>query len=198
MASRGHLTQAEAAEQIAEYCSLLWQRGLVTGTSGNVSVRLDGGDVLITPSQRSLRALHPSDLVRVDARGMPQEPNGLPSSELPLHLAAYDVCPEIGVVIHTHPTFCVLCSKSGAVFPRDTVGARETLGRVAWTPYHAPGSAALAQVNAREFANGAEVVLMERHGISAVGATLEQAFVSTDLAEESARLAFYSGLSPAR
>jgi len=47
-----------------------------------------------------------------------------------------------------------------------------------------------------EFGRGIDVVLMERHGLSAVGASLEQAFVSTDLAEEAARIDFLSGLRP--
>ncbi len=68
-------------------------------------------------------------------------PGSRPTSELPLHLAAYAARPEIRAVIHTHPTFCVVWSKTGAIFERDTVGARETLGEVAWTPYAPPGSA---------------------------------------------------------
>jgi ribulose-5-phosphate 4-epimerase/fuculose-1-phosphate aldolase len=88
-------------------------------------------------------------------------------------------------------------SKIGRVFDRDTVGARETLGSVGWTPYRTAGSGELAAVTSAQFAAGAAVVLMERHGISAVGATLEEAFVSTDLAEEAARIAFLSALLPA-
>lgn len=82
------------------------------------------------------------------------------------------------------------------MFERDTVGARETLGEVSWTPFRPAGSLELAEVTSAEFARGAEVVLMERHGISAVAQSLEQAFVSTDLAEEAARISFFSGLLP--
>lgn len=181
-----------------EYCALLWQRRLVTGTSGNVSLRLENGDLLVTPTLKSLRAVQQDDLVRTDANGAPRNPSQQPTSELPLHVAAYASRPEIGVVIHTHPTFCVVCSKLGRVFERDTVGARETLGEVAWTPYRPAGSQELAEVTAAEFRRGAEVVIMERHGISAVGSTLEQAFASTDLAEEAARIAFLSSLLPSK
>lgn len=196
MASGGYLTEAQAREGIAEYCALLWERRLVTGTSGNVSVRLGDGDLIVTPTLRSLRALAPADLVRTDAAGTPRDPAQRATSELPLHLAAYAVRPDIRAVIHTHPTFCVVCSKRGRVFERDTVGARETLGEVAWTPYRPAGSADLANVTAEQFARGIDVVMMERHGLSTVGATLEQAFVSTDLAEEAARLDFFSALLP--
>lgn len=155
-------------------------------------MRLDDGDLLVTPTLASLRVLGPEDIVRTDANGVPRDPARRPTSELPLHVAAYAVRPEIRTVVHTHPTFCVVCSKLGRMFERDTVGARETLGEVAWTPYRPAGSQELASVTSAEFARGAEVVLMERHGISAVGLTLEQAFVSTDLTEEAARIAYFT------
>ena len=192
LASGRHLTEPEAREQIARYCALLWERRLVTGTSGNVSVRLKDGDVVVTPTQISLRAVEPGQLVRTGANGEPRPGQGQPTSELPLHIAAYEARPDIRAIVHTHPTFCVVWSKTGSVFERDTVGARETLGGVAWTPYEPPGSRALAQVTAAQFVRGIDTVLMERHGLSAVGTTLEQAYVATDLAEEAARIAFFS------
>jgi L-fuculose-phosphate aldolase len=192
LASGGYLDENQARRDIVRYCALLWDRRLVTGTSGNVSVRLQSGDLLVTPSQRSLRALDESELVRTEAAGSPRNPQQIPTSELPLHVAAYAARDDIAAIIHTHPTFCVVWTKTGSLFPRDTVGARETLGEVAWTAYEPPGSQALANGAAAEFARGVDVVLMERHGVSAVGASLEYAFVQTDLAEEAARIAFFS------
>jgi L-fuculose-phosphate aldolase len=189
------LTEAQARESIAEYCALLWDRRLVTGSSGNVSMRLEDGDLVVTPTLQSLRVVRPDDLVRTDATGTPRDGAQRATSELPLHIAAYSVRPDIRCVIHTHPTFCVVCSKLGRVFARDTVGARETLGEVAWTPFRPAGSQELAEVTSAEFARGVDIVLMERHGVSALGRTLEEAFVSTDLAEEAARMDFFSRLS---
>ncbi|MDQ2992757.1 MAG: class II aldolase/adducin family protein, partial [Candidatus Eremiobacteraeota bacterium] len=133
-------TDARARAEIVRYCRLLWDRRLVTGTSGNVSVRLDDGDLLVTPSGKSLRDLDEADIVRVDERGAARNTQQHPTSELPLHIAAYDVRPDLYCVVHTHPTFCVVWSKVGSIFPRDTVGARETLGPVAWTAYRDPGT----------------------------------------------------------
>lgn len=191
------MNEAQARAEIVAYCSMLWSRRLVTGTSGNVSVRLDNGDVIVTPAATSLRGLDPDALVRVHLDGSPAE-RGTPTSELPLHLAAYGVRPEIRCVVHTHPTYCVVWAKCyPEVFPQDTVGANETLGRVAWTPYRPAGSPDLASLCAAEFARGVPTVLMERHGLSTIGATLEEAFVLTDLAEEAARIAYLTKLSPA-
>jgi len=189
LASGRNLNEQQARAEIVRYCALLWERRLTTGTSGNVSVRLDDGDLIVTPTQVSLRALRENELVRTDAQGAPRVGQGVPTSELPLHIAAYAVRPDIRAVIHTHPTCCVVWSKTGAIFERDTVGARETLGEVAWAPYAPPGSQALAEITSGQFARGINTVLMERHGLSAVGPDLESALVLTDLAEEAAKIA---------
>lgn len=190
------MNETQARREIAAYCALLWQRRLTTGTSGNVSVLLDDGDIIVTPASVSLRALFESQLVRVDRGGTPRIPGERPTSELPLHLAAYDASAAIRAVVHTHPTYCVVWGKRfGSVFPQDTVGASETLGQVSWTPFRPAGSPELAQLCSAEFANGVPTVLMERHGLSTVGATLEDAFVLADLAEEAARVALLSRLS---
>jgi L-fuculose-phosphate aldolase len=184
----------ERRGEIVAYCKRLWDRHLVTGTSGNVSVRLDDGSILATPSQRSLGSIAVHEIVHVDAGGRPFDPTQAVTSELPLHLAAYRARSDIRCVIHTHPTFCVVWSKTGSVFPRDTVGARETLGNVAWTAFRPNGSQELADLCAGEFARDIDVVIMERHGVSAVGVSLEEAFMQTDLAEEAARIAYFSRL----
>jgi L-fuculose-phosphate aldolase len=189
------MNERDARTEIAEYCARLWERRLVRGTSGNVSIRLDDGEIIVTPSGRSLCRLAPADFVRIAADGTPHETAAHPTSELPLHLAAYRLRPDAGCLVHTHPTFCVVWSLQGRVFPRDTVGSRETLGAVAWTPFRPNGSSELAELCASEFARGTNIVLMERHGLSAIGATLELAFNLTDQAEEAARVAYFSMLA---
>jgi L-fuculose-phosphate aldolase len=180
---------------LVRYCEQLWNRRLVTGTSGNVSARLEDGDVLATPAGRALGSLAPGEIVRVDSLGAPRDASQRPTSELPLHLAAYRARPDAACLIHTHPTFCVVWSKCGTIFPQDTVGARETLGPVAWTAFLPAGSPELAALCASEFARGFDTVLMERHGLSTIGKTLEDAFVLSDLAEEAARIAYFTRLA---
>lgn len=179
-------------DELLLWCGRLWDRHLVMGTSGNVSVRLDDGDLLVTPSQRGLGYLEARDIVRVDSEGRPRDPIQRPTSELPLHLAVYRVRPDIRAVVHTHPTMSVVWSKTGALFPRDTVGASESLGACAWTPYRKNGTRELADLCAAEFARGVNVVVMERHGLTAIAATIEEAFMQTELAEEAARIAYFS------
>jgi L-fuculose-phosphate aldolase len=151
------------------------------------------GTLLVTPSAQSIGDLRPDAIVALDTDGSVRA-RGTPTSELPLHLAAYRARPEIACVVHTHPTMCVVWSKTGGIFPRDTVGASETLRRCAWTPYFPNGSQELADVCAEQFAQGVDVVMMERHGLSVVAPDLDDAFLQTDLAEEAARIAYYWSL----
>lgn len=189
------MREGKARRQLVRYGRELWERRLVFGSSGNFSVRLNADRFLVTPSGACLRNLVEDDLVLVDRSGVAIHSQLQPTSELPLHLAAYAVRADIDVVLHTHPTFCVVWSKSGTVFPRDTVGARETLSDVAFTPFAPAGSAVLAQTVAAALAGGVNNVLMERHGLSCVGSTLEEAFIQTDLAEEAARIAYLSKIA---
>ncbi|HYZ16154.1 MAG TPA: class II aldolase/adducin family protein [Candidatus Acidoferrum sp.] len=188
------MDETEARKQIVTWGSLLWERGLIAGSSGNISVRLDDGTIVVTPTGRSLRALTPGDLARTSGDGVPIGGGPRPTSELPLHLAAYRVRPAIRCVVHTHPTYCVGWSKTGALFPLDTVGAIESLGSIAFTRYARSGTEELAEICSQAFADGVDTIVMERHGLSSVGDTLEAAFLRTDLAEQTAHIEFAARL----
>jgi ribulose-5-phosphate 4-epimerase/fuculose-1-phosphate aldolase len=189
------MSEEKTRAQIVAYAQRLWDRRLVSGTSGNVSVRLGDGDVLATPASRCLGGLTARDIVRVSGDGTPRDSAQRPTSELPLHLAAYSRRSDARCVVHVHPTFCVVWSMFGELFPQETVGARETLGAVAWTAYRPAGSRELAELCGDAFARGVDVVLMERHGLSAIGSDLENAFMLVDQAEEAARVAYFVKIS---
>jgi L-fuculose-phosphate aldolase len=184
------VTEGQARTALVEYGALVWQRGLVAGSSGNLSVRLDDGTLLVTPTTASLRDLRPGELVRTAPDGRPLDDAQRPTSELPLHLAAYRVRPEIRCVIHTHPTYCVAWSKQHRLFPLDTVGALESLGPIGFTEYARSGTEELAAICSAAFAAHFDTIVMERHGLSSIGSDLETAFVRSDLAEQTARIEF--------
>ena len=182
-----------AREQIAGCAHALWERGLVTGSSGNISVRLDNGDILITPTRKALGFLRKSDIVRIDAAGAPQG-DGTASSEWRLHVAAYAARDDIEVVVHTHPTFCVVWSAQGRLYPRDTVAATESLRAMKLVPFYPNGSQELADATRDALTDGTPLALLARHGLVAVAREMEDAYVQTDLAEECAKVAYYSAI----
>ena len=168
----------------------LWDRGLVTGSSGNVSARLDDGSILITPTRRSLGLIAEADLARIDLDGNHLE-GGKASSEWRLHAAAFAARRDIETVVHTHPTFCVVWAGTDRLFPRETVAATESLAAMKFVPFYPAGTQLLADATRDALVDGTPLALLGRHGLVAVGAEMEEPYVQTDLAEECARVAYH-------
>ncbi|GAC1588304.1 MAG: class II aldolase/adducin family protein [Candidatus Velthaea sp.] len=187
MASGAHLALVRIARE-------MWDRGLVAGSSGNLSARLDDGSVLITPTRASFARIQVDDLVHLNRDGNPVHDGQRPSVERPLHVAAYRARPEIRYVVHTHPTYCVVWANRGELYPRTTVAAMESLAEMVWVRYEPSGSQALADACERGLATGAPLALLERHGLIAVSHDIDEAFIQTDLAEGCAKVAYLDAL----
>ena len=83
------MTEAKLREDICRLGRSMFERGLTPGSSGNISVKLDDGGWLVTPTNASLGFLDPANLARLDAEGR-QIGGDKPTKELPLHAALYD------------------------------------------------------------------------------------------------------------
>src|SRR5581483_4573849 len=97
------ITRVVAEQAIVRVCQRLYERGLVAGPDGNVSVRLADGSILVTPSGFSKVDVTPNDLVRVDLDGQVLDGAHRPSSELRMHLRLYARRTDINAVVHAHP-----------------------------------------------------------------------------------------------
>jgi L-fuculose-phosphate aldolase len=189
------MTRADAATALAACARALWDRGHASGTSGNLSARLDDETMLCTRSGRAFDALGPDDFTLVDiASGAPREDGAAPTIERPLHLAAYRARSDVRFVVHTHPTYCVVWSCAGRLFPRDTVAATESLAAVGWVPFFPPGSQELATGVAAAVGRGVPLVVLENHGLVAAGPDLRTLFLQTDLAEQCAMTAYHAAM----
>src|SRR4051812_46347421 len=87
-------------EQVAAAARRLAAAGLVAGTSGNVSARLDDR-VAITPTGGVLVEMEPEHVTVVSLDGDVIDGALAPTSEIDLHLGIYD-CFGAGAVVHTH------------------------------------------------------------------------------------------------
>jgi len=95
--------------------------GLVTGTSGNATVRTPEGDVLITPSSLDYEVLEPEDVVLVDPEeGRPLEGYLKPFSETPMHVGIYRSRLRVGAVVHTHARCATTLACLGWGYRRST------------------------------------------------------------------------------
>ena len=95
----------EIKDQICDVCHKMWQLGWVAANDGNVSVRLEDGTFLATPTGMSKSFITPDKLLRIDAKGNVLEgEEGLrPSSEIKMHLRCYEKRADVNAVVHAHP-----------------------------------------------------------------------------------------------
>ena len=96
-------------EQIALWAKSMFDRGLTCGASGNISARLSTGELLVTPTGKSMGFLDPAEISHFDTSGTLID--GLaPTKELPLHSAFYETRNNTGAVVHLHSTHSVALS----------------------------------------------------------------------------------------
>lgn len=108
---------SQRAHEIIEAGRSLYQMGLVPATSGNFSARLSDGHIAITVSGRHKGKLSETDIMIVDAEGMPLDARQ-PSAETGLHTQIYRHFPEVGAILHPHSMNAVLLSQRHPDFVR--------------------------------------------------------------------------------
>lgn len=194
------MRESSAREEICRFGRSLFDRGLAHGTAGNITVRLEDGGLLATPTNVSLGQLDPAQLTRFDAEGRVCE-GPAATKEMPLHLALYDTLPASGAVVHLHSVHSVAVSMlpeadADDVLPPLTAYYIMRVGRTALVPYHRPGDPAVGDA-IRGLAGRYSSVLLANHGPVVAGATLESAIWAIEELEETARLhLLLRGLNP--
>lgn len=195
--------ESAAREAIVRACARLHARGLLAGTEGNVSVILSDGTLLATPAGADKAALEPGDLIRLHATGTvrhpvtPAEPTsnieeaasvGRASSEIRMHVRAYQLRPDVGAVVHAHPPAATAFATAGRALPSDVLPELiVNVGPVALVPYGRPGTDALPDAMTPWLATH-HVFLLANHGVTSLGATLNQALHRLESCEQAARI----------
>src|SRR5882724_1693343 len=111
------MTETRVREEICRLGRSLFERGLTPGSSGNISVRLDDGGWLVTPTNASLGFLDPATMSRLDGNGRLVSGDA-PTKEVPLHSALYQTRASAGAVVHLHSTHSVALSMLPEIDPR--------------------------------------------------------------------------------
>lgn len=166
------LTAARA--DVVAACRRMVADGLVVGTSGNISVRV-GDRIVITPTGVPYPELVPERLPVVDPDGNQLESELAPTSELPLHLAAYRAHPEATAVVHTHAVSATAVSTLVDTVPNIHYGIAAAGGAIRVAPYATYGTVELAE-NATQALKGRRACLLANHGTITVGPSLASAY----------------------
>ena len=194
------ITESRQREEICRFARSLFDRGLTPGSSGNISVRLDDGGWLVTPTNASLGFLDPANLSRLDSRGK-LFGGDRPTKELPLHSAFYDSRSSARAIVHLHSTHAVAVTMLPEIDPANALPPLTPYfvmkcGSVAMLPYYRPGDPAVAGA-IRGLAGKHSSVLLSNHGPVVAGETLEAAVFATEELEETAKLyLLLRGLNP--
>ena len=161
--------------QLVDYGKQLVASGLVQGTWGNLSARLDDTYMLVTPSGLDYARLTPADMVKVNMRTLEYEGGLKPTSEKSLHAAIYQNRPDIGGIIHTHSKYCCVYAAARRDLPIPTDRQTAFQSPIKLAPYAPPGSKSLTKNTAAAVGDNYGAI-MAGHGMIACGRDLTAAF----------------------
>ncbi|MBX5132197.1 aldolase [Rhizobium lentis] len=185
------MSDARLREEICLYARSLFERGLTPGSSGNISLRLEDGGWLVTPTNASLGFLDPARLSRLDAQGRLLS-GDKPTKEIPLHTALYETRGSARAIVHLHSTHAVALTMLPEIDPRAALPPMTPYylmraGQTALVPYYRPGDPAVADA-IRGLAGRYSSLLLANHGPVVAGDSLEAAVFATEELEETAKL----------
>lgn len=181
------LGSEQARESVIEACVQLLRDGLVVGTAGNVSIRLDDRHILITPTGVPYRRMRPADLPVLRLTDGRQVSGDLaPTSEWEMHLRCYHLSSHDGepvnAVVHTHAPYSTAASTLLTTVPNLHYALAACGGPVRVARYATYGSPALARAAAAAL-HERKAALLANHGTLAVGADLDVAHERTTVLE---------------
>ena len=192
--------ETTAREGIACWAKSMFDRGLTNGSSGNISVRLSDGRLLVTPTGSSMGFIDPDRISLIDPSGHLLSGDA-PTKEIPLHSAFYETRHGAGAVVHLHSCHSVVLSvlpetDPDNVIPPITAYSVMKLGRVKLLPYFMPGDPAMGDA-VRGLLGKRSAVLLANHGPVVCGKDLDAAVYAMEELEEAAKLTLLCrGLSP--
>jgi L-fuculose-phosphate aldolase len=182
------MSRESVAEELVAICCRLYDRGLIAGQDGNVSVRLEGGHILVTPAGLSKVDVTPDTLVEMTLDGRAVTHDLAASSEVGMHLRIYRERPDVRAVVHAHPPVATAFGVAGRDF-MDAVLPEVIfhLGRVPLVPFAMPGTPALGEAMAPFLADH-DAFLLASHGVTTVGPSLRLAHQRMESLEHAARI----------
>ncbi|HKZ79963.1 MAG TPA: class II aldolase/adducin family protein [Pyrinomonadaceae bacterium] len=185
------MDEQTARRDICRVGELMYERSYVVSSDGNISVRLDNGRIVCTPTMTCKGRMKEDSLSLCDAAGKPLTKQ-TPSSEIAMHLLIYRERPDVKAVCHAHPPHGTAFAVAG--LPIDEPILSEvilTLGCVPLASYGTPSTDELTEAM-RPLVKHHNALLMANHGAVAYGTDLWQAFDRLETLEHTARIAILS------
>ncbi|MEO6715258.1 MAG: L-ribulose-5-phosphate 4-epimerase [Mycobacteriales bacterium] len=180
----------ELRRQVCDLHAELPAQGLVVWTSGNVSARVPGEELMvIKPSGLAYADLTPESMVLCDLDGTVVEGSLAPSSDTAAHAFIYRAMPEVGGVVHTHSPYATAWAAAGRAIPCViTAMADEFGGEIPIAPFALIGDAGIGELVVETLTgHNSAAVLLKNHGVFTVGTTATDAVKAAVMCEDAAR-----------
>ncbi len=185
--------EKQLREDICEAGRRLWQRAMVASNEGNISARLDEDRIVCTPTGVSKGFMEPAEMALVAMDGTVLS-EVKASSEVGLHLAAYEERPDVYAVVHAHPPIATGYAIAGQVPPVNILSETATVFKhVPIAPYATPGTAEVAAA-VRPLLADADVILMKNHGAVTMAPDLWEAYQRMEVLENFTQTALVAHL----
>ncbi len=182
----------EIKKQICDIGKRIYNRNMVAANDGNISVKLNDHEFLCTPTGVSKGFMTPEFICKVDEKGELIQANGdfRPSSEIKMHMRVYEKRPDVGSVVHAHPTFATSFAIAGIPLTQPILPeAVISLGCVPIAKYGTPSTYEIPDA-VEEFLPYYDAVLLESHGALTWSVDLMQAYYKMEALEFYAELLF--------
>lgn len=179
------MIDTEIINEFIYWGSQLYNKGLVIGTSGNISKKIDD-NIYLTAHNSYLGYLSKDDIAVIDKSGNLLYDKVEPTSEKLLHTNIYKAMPEKNVVIHAHPLYTTYFFNYFDKIDPITFEEKMLLGNIRIVPQNSPTVVDIDPVIKAFEINS--IVILKRHGVVAVGEDFKSAFSLIYLLEEHAKL----------
>lgn len=185
------MDEQTARREIVNIGRLMYERSYVVSSDGNISVRLDDGRIVATPTMTCKGRMTEDSLAVTDVNGKPLSERK-PSSELAMHLLIYRERSDVKAVCHAHPPHGTAFAVAGLAIDQPILSeVILTLGCVPLASYGTPSTNELTEAM-RPLVKHHNALLMANHGAVAYGSDLWQAFDRLETLEHTARIAILS------
>jgi L-fuculose-phosphate aldolase len=186
------LTEHELRREMVRVGRLVWERGYVAATDGNLSARLGSNRLLVTASGLSKGFLSDEGLIVIGLDGEPvpayRGRGQRPSSEISMHLEVYRQRPDVNAVVHAHPPLATAFSIAGVSLARCVIPeVIVTLGGIPTAEYATPGTAEVP-VSIRQAICDYDAIILAHRGSLTVGSTLWEAYLRLEKVEHTAEI----------
>lgn len=190
------MTEQELREQICLIGRLMYQNGFIDGASGNISARLDDGNILTTASGLAKGFMTPEQLIIINMDGErmgspnPANANLRPTSEVLMHLECYKQREDVNGVVHAHPPVAVALTIAGYNFEQCIIPeVIVSLGLVPTAPYATPASTENRD-SIRELVRYNDAMMLAHHGSLTVAKTVWDAYLRLENLEHNAHVLY--------